>query len=139
VQQQAARPGQQASVFSSGLGRAGTISSGSADAQTTPAIGAWFPPGALKNRRSLGNRSGQGALPFQTRRSAPAFGNASQGDQTMLGWALTFLVIALIAAAFGFGGIAGTSAGIAQILFFIFIALFVISMIARAIRGKPPV
>lgn len=57
----------------------------------------------------------------------------------MLGWALTFLVIALIAAAFGFGGIAGTSAGIAQILFFIFIALFVISMIARAIRGKPPV
>ena len=34
----------------------------------------------------------------------------------MLGWALTFLVIALIAAALGFGGIAGASAGIAQIL-----------------------
>ncbi|WP_225026331.1 DUF1328 domain-containing protein [Xinfangfangia pollutisoli] len=56
----------------------------------------------------------------------------------MLGWALTFLVIALIAAALGFGGIAGTSAGIAQILFFIFLALFVISLIARAVRGKPP-
>ena len=51
----------------------------------------------------------------------------------MLGWALTFLVIALIAAALGFGGIAGTSAGIAQILFFVFIALFVIAMIARAV------
>ena len=41
----------------------------------------------------------------------------------MLGWALTFLVVALIAAALGFGGIAGASAGIAQILFFVFIAL----------------
>lgn len=57
----------------------------------------------------------------------------------MLGWALTFLVVALIAAALGFGGIAGTSAGIAKILFFVFIVLFVVSMIARALRGKPPV
>jgi uncharacterized membrane protein YtjA (UPF0391 family) len=56
----------------------------------------------------------------------------------MLGWAVTFLVIALIAAALGFGGIAGTSAGIAQILFFVFIALFIIAMISRAIRGNPP-
>lgn len=56
----------------------------------------------------------------------------------MLGWALTFLIIALIAAALGFGGIAGTSAGIAKILFFIFIALFVISLVMRAWRGKPP-
>ena len=54
----------------------------------------------------------------------------------MLNWALTFLVVALIAAAFGFGGIAGTSAGIAKILFFIFIALFVISLIARLLNGK---
>jgi uncharacterized membrane protein YtjA (UPF0391 family) len=57
----------------------------------------------------------------------------------MLGWAVTFLVIALIAAALGFGGIAGTSAGIAQILFFIFIVLFVVAMIIRALRGRPPV
>ncbi|GAA5080702.1 DUF1328 domain-containing protein [Maritalea mobilis] len=56
----------------------------------------------------------------------------------MLGWALTFLVIALVAALFGFGGIASASAGIAQILFFIFIALFVIAMVARAIRGRTP-
>ncbi len=57
----------------------------------------------------------------------------------MLGWAITFLVIALIAAALGFGGIAGASAGIAQILFFVFIALFVIALIARAVGGRPPV
>ena len=56
----------------------------------------------------------------------------------MLGWALTFLVIALVAALFGFGGIASASAGIAQILFFVFIALFVIAMIARAVRGRTP-
>ncbi|HVG49433.1 MAG TPA: DUF1328 domain-containing protein [Rubellimicrobium sp.] len=57
----------------------------------------------------------------------------------MIGWAITFLVIALIAALFGFGGIASASAGIAQIIFFVFIALFVIAMIMRAIRGRPPV
>ncbi len=54
----------------------------------------------------------------------------------MLRWAVTFFVIALIAALFGFGGIAGASAGIAQILFFVFIALFVISLVARAVGGR---
>lgn len=49
----------------------------------------------------------------------------------MLGWAIAFLVIAL----FGFGGIASASAGIAQILFFIFLALFVVTLIVRATRG----
>jgi uncharacterized membrane protein YtjA (UPF0391 family) len=36
----------------------------------------------------------------------------------MLGWAVTFLIIALVAAVFGFGGIAAASAGIAKFLFF---------------------
>ncbi len=57
----------------------------------------------------------------------------------MLGWALTFLVVALVAAVFGFGGIASASAGIAQFLFFVFIALFVIALVMRALKGKPPV
>ena len=57
----------------------------------------------------------------------------------MLGWAITFLVIALIAAVFGFGGIASASAGIAQVLFFIFLILFVVALVARAVRGRPPV
>lgn len=56
----------------------------------------------------------------------------------MLGWAIAFLIIALVAALFGFGGIASASAGIAQILFFVFIALFVIALVARAVRGKTP-
>jgi len=56
----------------------------------------------------------------------------------MLGWAIAFLIIALVAALFGFGGIATASAGIAQILFFVFIALFVIALVARAVRGRSP-
>jgi len=45
----------------------------------------------------------------------------------MLSYALIFLFVALIAAAFGFGGIAGAAAGIAKILFFVFLILFVLS------------
>ena len=41
----------------------------------------------------------------------------------MLSWALTFLVLALIAAMFGFGGIAAGAASIAKILFFLFLVL----------------
>ncbi|MEM6277135.1 MAG: DUF1328 domain-containing protein [Pseudomonadota bacterium] len=52
----------------------------------------------------------------------------------MLGWALSFLVVALIAALFGFGGIASASAGIAQILFVVFLVLFAATLILRAVR-----
>ncbi len=55
----------------------------------------------------------------------------------MLNWAVTFLVIAIVAALFGFGGIAGTATGIAKALFFIFVILFLISLIAP--RFRPPV
>lgn len=47
----------------------------------------------------------------------------------MLRWAVTFLVIAIIAAVFGFGGIAAAATDIAKILFFIFIVLFVLAFI----------
>lgn len=56
----------------------------------------------------------------------------------MLHWALVFLVVAVIAAVFGFGGIASASAGIAQILFFIFVALFVVALVVRALKGRTP-
>ena len=52
----------------------------------------------------------------------------------MLYWALMFLVIALIAAVFGFGGIASTATGMAQILFVIALVLFIISLFAGFIR-----
>jgi len=52
----------------------------------------------------------------------------------MLYWALIFLVVALIAAVFGFGGIAAGAVQIARILFFIFLILFVISLIVGGVR-----
>lgn len=52
----------------------------------------------------------------------------------MLQWALTFLVVALIAALFGFGGIAGISMEIAQILFFAFLILFLVALVSGFFR-----
>jgi uncharacterized membrane protein YtjA (UPF0391 family) len=52
----------------------------------------------------------------------------------MLYWTLIFLVIALVAGLFGFGGIAVASAGIAKILFAVFLVLFVASLIYGVVR-----
>jgi uncharacterized membrane protein YtjA (UPF0391 family) len=48
----------------------------------------------------------------------------------MLYWSLAFLVIALIAGVLGFGGISVAAAGIARVLFFVFLVVFVLSLIA---------
>lgn len=56
----------------------------------------------------------------------------------MLGWALTFLIVALIAGVFGFGGVAVASAEIAKILFVVFLILFAVSLIAGLLRRGPP-
>jgi uncharacterized membrane protein YtjA (UPF0391 family) len=56
----------------------------------------------------------------------------------MLNWAVTFLIVALIAAVFGFGGIAVEAAGIAKILFVVFLILFLVSLLTGAVR-RPPV
>jgi uncharacterized membrane protein YtjA (UPF0391 family) len=55
----------------------------------------------------------------------------------MLRYAAIFFVIAIIAALFGFGGIAVGAAEIAKILFFIFLVLFVVSLVAGLIRRGP--
>ena len=55
----------------------------------------------------------------------------------MLSWAITFLVIALIAAVLGFGGIAGTAVGIAKILFFVFLVMFALTLVLG--RRTPPI
>jgi len=47
----------------------------------------------------------------------------------MLRWAAIFLVLGLIAAAFGYTGVAGASVGIAKVLFFLFLALFALTLI----------
>ena len=61
---------------------------------------------------------------------------------SLLKWALVFLVVSLIAALFGFGGIAQGSADVARVLFFIFVAicavLFVMgAFVYRGVAGPP--
>ncbi|NNE08719.1 MAG: DUF1328 domain-containing protein [Gemmatimonadetes bacterium] len=51
----------------------------------------------------------------------------------MLGWALTFFLLALVSAVFGFGGFAVAFAGIAKILFFVFMILLIASFVMRTL------
>jgi uncharacterized membrane protein YtjA (UPF0391 family) len=55
----------------------------------------------------------------------------------MLGWAIAFLIIALVAALFGFGGIAGFAVEAAKLIFFVALVLFAISAVVALIRGRP--
>ena len=55
-------------------------------------------------------------------------------EQTMLQLAITCLVIALIAALLGFGGIAGSFVGVAKILFVVFLVLAVLSFVVGGRR-----
>jgi len=52
----------------------------------------------------------------------------------MLYYAAVFFIIALVAALFGFGGIAAGAAGIAKILFLIFLVLFAVSLVMGLLR-----
>ncbi|TMJ33563.1 MAG: DUF1328 domain-containing protein [Alphaproteobacteria bacterium] len=54
----------------------------------------------------------------------------------MLGLVVTLLIIALIAAVLGFGGIAGAAVGMAQIVFFVALVLFLISLVFGFSRGS---
>lgn len=56
----------------------------------------------------------------------------------MLSWALTFFILALIFAALGFTGVAGTFASVAKLLFFVFLILLIVSAVAGSLRGRPP-
>ncbi len=56
----------------------------------------------------------------------------------MLRWSISFFILAIIAGVLGFGGIANASVDIAKILFFVFIVLFGISVLAAALRGRMP-
>ena len=54
----------------------------------------------------------------------------------MLRWALGFLVLAIVAAFFGFGGVAATSAGIAKTLFYVFVVIFLLTFVFGLVSGK---
>lgn len=56
----------------------------------------------------------------------------------MLSWTLAFFILALLAAVLGFGGMAATFAGIAKLLFVVFLILFIVSAVMRVARGGTP-
>jgi uncharacterized membrane protein YtjA (UPF0391 family) len=61
-------------------------------------------------------------------------------EDDMLYWALVFFIIAIVAAFFGFGGVATTAASIAQILFFVFLGIFLLALVMGvAGRRRPPI
>ncbi len=53
----------------------------------------------------------------------------------MLGWAIFFLIAAVVAALLGFGGIATAFAGVAQILFYIFLIVFAVILVMHLLGG----
>lgn len=56
----------------------------------------------------------------------------------MLRWALIFLVVALIAALLGFTSIVGPAMAIAKLLFYVFVVLFLVSLVMHLVRGGHP-
>jgi len=65
--------------------------------------------------------------------------NYERKEKPMLGWAITFLLIAIVAGVLGLGGVAVLATDIAQLLFIVFIALFIVAAVVSALKGKPPV
>lgn len=61
--------------------------------------------------------------------SAADFQHTPRKGTTMLGWALTFLIIALVAGLFSFGLVGGMAYGAAKICFFVFLVLFIVSLL----------
>ena len=54
----------------------------------------------------------------------------------MLWWAAVFFIIAIVAAIFGFTGIVTAAASVAQVIFYVALILFVVSLIVNAFSGR---
>jgi uncharacterized membrane protein YtjA (UPF0391 family) len=55
----------------------------------------------------------------------------------MLGWALTFLLLSLVAYYAGYFALAGTAAAIAKLLLIVFVILLIVAAFSSALRGRP--
>jgi uncharacterized membrane protein YtjA (UPF0391 family) len=67
-----------------------------------------------------------------------AVGGAKQKVDAMLRWALIFFIIALVAAFFGFGGMAGLAADIGKFLFVAFLIVAAIALISGLASARGP-
>ena len=56
----------------------------------------------------------------------------------MLSWSLAFFIVAIIAAVFGFGGIASGAEEIARVCFFFFLVIFAVSLVYGLVTGRRP-
>jgi uncharacterized membrane protein YtjA (UPF0391 family) len=68
--------------------------------------------------------------------------NHQQKELCMLNYIVTFFILAIVAAVLGFGGLAASFAGVAKILTFVFLVLFVASLVYTLLTGRrsePPV
>ena len=59
-----------------------------------------------------------------------------KGGLAMLRWALIFFIVALLAAVLGFSGIAVAAAGVAKVLFFLFVVLLLITLLGHVARRQ---
>jgi uncharacterized membrane protein YtjA (UPF0391 family) len=64
------------------------------------------------------------------------FCSGSKGGFAMLRWALIFFTVALLAAVLGFSGIAVAAAGVARVLFFLFVVLLLITLLGHVARRQ---
>jgi uncharacterized membrane protein YtjA (UPF0391 family) len=80
-----------------------------------------------KREQEIAGRSGKSATAIRTPQDQSISRSRKKEDE-MLRWALGFFIIALVAALLGFSGLAVAAAGIAKILFFIFLVLFVVTL-----------
>jgi uncharacterized membrane protein YtjA (UPF0391 family) len=74
--------------------------------------------------------------PDPTHDPSPPGGDHQLQEFPMLGWSIIFFVVAIIAAVFGFGGLSQDLAGIAKILFFIFIVIFAVTGLMHLMGGR---
>jgi uncharacterized membrane protein YtjA (UPF0391 family) len=65
----------------------------------------------------------------------PVAARVNRRGKVMLNWVVTLLIIALIAAVLGFGGIAMAAVGLAKIIFFVALVLFLIAVLAGSLRA----
>jgi len=70
-------------------------------------------------------------------RVAPRCSSCQSLEFVMLSWAIAFFIVAIVAAVFGFGGIAAGATGIAKVLFFLFLIAFLVSLVVGW-RGRGP-
>ena len=83
--------------------------------------------------RGAGNLGSERLVLYPPRRPGPS---DTRNENEMLKWALVFFVVALVAAALGFGGIATGASSIAIALFWIFLVVTVVLFLVGLVTGR---